>query len=229
MRILLHLCCGPCGITVIQRLAAQGHEVRGFFFNPNIHPLAEYLRRREGAAAVAARLGIPLIFADELPLGDQVWRDPWRERETPTPLPRSAAEGKAPRYPLPPAADPAPWLRAVAGREYARCLFFWRVRLRKTAEMAAALGCDAFSSSLLYSRYQNHEAIRELGEGLSAELGIPFVYEDFRLGWQEGIRLSKEWGVYRQQYCGCVFSEYERYARDFARLREGGGSPTARG
>ena len=214
MRILVHICCGPCGITVLQRLRAQGHEPAGLFFNPNIQPLAEYMRRREGAALVAARLDIPLIFADALPEAEQRWRDPW--------LPETGEPDRRPDAP-PPAVDPVPWLRAVAGREQERCLFCWRVRLRKTAELAAAGGFDGFTSSLLYSRYQKHESIRDLGFGIAESAGTAFVYEDFRSSWQEGISLSKDWGVYRQQYCGCLFSEYDRYRRDFDRLRGTGG------
>ena len=265
MRILVHICCGPCGITVLQRLRARGHELAGLFFNPNIQPLAEYMRRREGAALVAARLDIPLILADSLPEAEQRWRDPWLPetgeaeppvapsssvQDTDTPLtteifPDARVKGAAaplrgagwspastgltssprPSQPtgLPPAVDPIPWLRAVAGRERERCLFCWRVRLRKTAELAAAGSFDGFSSSLLYSRYQKHETIRNLGFDIAASNGPAFVYEDFRTFWQEGIARSKDWGIYRQQYCGCLFSEYDRYRRDFDRLRGAGG------
>lgn len=222
MRILLHICCGPCAITVLQSFINAGNDVTGFFFNPNIHPLAEYMRRREGAAQVAGRLGVPLIFADTLPEKDQVWSDAWlRENARASCVETGTADGSA-KYPPAPAADPVPWLRAVAGRETERCSFCWRVRLRKTAEMTAKLGFEAFSSSLLYSRYQNHQLLRETGELAAQEAGVVFAYQDFRPLWQEGIRISKEWGVYRQQYCGCVFSEYERYGRDFFRIRGAG-------
>ncbi len=216
MRILVHICCGPCGITVLQRLRDQGHELAGLFFNPNIQPLAEYMRRREGAAQAAERLGIPLLFADALPEDEQRWADPW--------LPKNEASEQAGAESLPRAADPVPWLRAVAGREQDRCLFCWRIRLRKTAELAAARGFAGFTSSLLYSRYQKHEIIHELGLSIAGESDLAFLYEDFRTSWQEGIRLSKEWGIYRQQYCGCLFSEYDRYRRDFARARGANGN-----
>ena len=223
MRVLVHICCGPCSITVLQGLAGAGHELRGFFFNPNIQPLAEYMRRREGAALVAERLNIPLLFADLLPQSDQIWSDPWlREKGRESSPPAIAAEASRSPALLPPAADPAPWLRAVAGRERERCGFCWRMRLRKTAETAKARGFEGFSASLLYSRHQDHEAIRATGESIAARTGLRFVYKDFRPTWQEGVRLSREWGIYRQQYCGCVFSEYDRYSRDFARLREEG-------
>lgn len=212
MRILVHICCGPCGITVLRRLRDQGHELAGLFFNPNIQPLAEYMRRREGAALVAERLGIPLLLADSLPEAEQRWSDPW--------LPEAGEQPGADA--LPSAIDPAPWLRAVAGRERERCLFCWRIRLQKTADIAAGRGFDAFTSSLLYSRYQKHETIRDLGRSIAAAGGPAFVYEDFRVFWQEGIRLSKEWEIFRQQYCGCLYSEYDRYRRDFFRLRDPG-------
>lgn len=211
MRILVHICCGPCGIMVLQRLQEQGHDLTGLFFNPNIHPLAEYMKRREGAVRTAERLGVPMILADSLPSREQQWGDAW--------LPDSGScEDHAPDE-LPPAADPVPWLRAVAGREKERCIFCWRMRLRKTATIAACRGFDGFTSSLLYSRYQKHEIFRELGVEIAGSLDLEFVYEDFRVFWQQGIVLSKEWGIYRQQYCGCLFSEYDRYHRDFSRMR----------
>lgn len=216
MRILVHICCGPCSITVLRALRAEGHELCGFFFNPNIHPLAEYMRRREGAGQASARLGVPMLYADSMPTGQQAWTDPWLEDAGP----RSSMHTytpTAPRYSPPPAADPRPWLQAVADREDGRCLFCWRSRLQKTAEIASIKGFDAFTSTLLYSRYQDHERIRSLGESIAEKTGVSFIYEDFRSGWQEGIRISKEWGVYRQQYCGCIFSEYDRYRRDLER------------
>lgn len=103
------------------------------------------------------------------------------------------------------------FLANVAAQPDQRCGYCYASRLRATAERAVAEGFDAFSASLLYSRYQRHEEIRELGEKIGRELGVAFHYQDFRPGWQEGIRLSKELGLYRQQYCGCIYSEKERY------------------
>lgn len=103
------------------------------------------------------------------------------------------------------------FLAAVAGRPAERCLYCYFSRLEAAARQAAEHGFDAFTSSLLYSRYQNHEQIRSAGERAAERHGVRFLYEDFRPGWQEGIRLSKELGLYRQQYCGCIYSEKERY------------------
>lgn len=104
------------------------------------------------------------------------------------------------------------FLAKVASEPDRRCLYCYASRLKVAAAAAVELGLPYFTSSLLYSRYQNHEAIREIGEQIAARHGISFYYDDFRRGWQEGIRVSKERGLYRQQYCGCIYSEKERYA-----------------
>jgi predicted adenine nucleotide alpha hydrolase (AANH) superfamily ATPase len=104
------------------------------------------------------------------------------------------------------------FLAGVAGKPDDRCLYCYASRLEKTAEAAAERGFDRFTSSLLYSRYQKHDIIRSLGERAGKKYGVPFHYDDYRRGWQEGIRLSKEMGMYRQQYCGCIYSEKDRYA-----------------
>ena len=103
------------------------------------------------------------------------------------------------------------FLANVAAAPEQRCSYCYASRLRATAQVAAQEGFDAFSATLLYSRYQRHDEIRELGEQIGGEYGVPFHYQDFRPGWQEGIRLSKELNLYRQQYCGCIYSEKDRY------------------
>ena len=103
------------------------------------------------------------------------------------------------------------FLANVAAAPDKRCSYCYASRLRATAAAAAEHGFEAFSASLLYSRYQRHDEIRELAEQAAQEHGVIFHYGDFRTGWQEGIRLAREMGLYRQQYCGCVYSEKERY------------------
>jgi predicted adenine nucleotide alpha hydrolase (AANH) superfamily ATPase len=103
------------------------------------------------------------------------------------------------------------FLAHVAANPDSRCSYCYSSRLRATAQAAAEGGFEAFTASLLYSRYQKHDEIRKLGEVIGSECGVAFYYDDFRTGWQEGIRLSKEQGLYRQQYCGCIYSEKERY------------------
>jgi predicted adenine nucleotide alpha hydrolase (AANH) superfamily ATPase len=77
------------------------------------------------------------------------------------------------------------------------------------------IGADAFSTTLLYSRYQNQKLIRSQAEKLAKQYGIPFYYQDFRKGWQQGIDMAKEMDLYRQPYCGCIYSEQERYDKKF--------------
>lgn len=173
MRILLHTCCGPCALFPLQQLQAAGHDVTGFFYNHNIHPYQEYVRRRDTAIQMAELKSIPLILRDDY--------------------------------------DVEGFLANVAAKPDKRCSYCYSSRLRATAQAAAEGGFDAFTASLLYSRYQKHDEIKELGEQFGNEFGVNFYYQDFRSGWQEGIRLSKELELYRQQYCGCVYSEKERY------------------
>lgn len=103
------------------------------------------------------------------------------------------------------------FLRQVASRPEDRCAYCLTDRLKHTAEQAKKENFDAFTSTLLYSRYQKHDLIKEIGETLSRQLGIPFYYQDFRSGWNEGVKISRELGMYRQPYCGCIYSEKERY------------------
>ena len=109
--------------------------------------------------------------------------------------------------------DMEDFLRAVAFRESERCRFCYFDRLRAAARMAKTSGFDAFSSTLLYSKYQKHELIQAIGESVGHEVGLPFFYNDFRNGWQEGVQESRKMGMYRQPYCGCIYSEKERYCR----------------
>jgi epoxyqueuosine reductase len=105
------------------------------------------------------------------------------------------------------------FLTNVAGTPENRCGYCYRSRLEVAAKSAAELGFEYYSSTLLYSRYQNHELMKELGDKLGERYGVKFHYDDFRRGWQEGIDLSKEMELYRQKYCGCIYSEKDRYMK----------------
>ncbi len=105
------------------------------------------------------------------------------------------------------------FLRVVAFREKDRCRFCYEIRLARSAEAARRGGYDGFTTTLLYSRFQRHELVREVGESLAKRHGVAFVYRDFRKGWKEGIAASKAWGMYRQPYCGCLYSEKERFMK----------------
>ncbi|MDR1588181.1 MAG: epoxyqueuosine reductase QueH, partial [Treponema sp.] len=106
-----------------------------------------------------------------------------------------------------------------------RCLFCYRLRLEKTAARAAELGCGAFSTTLLISPYQDHEAVRKTGEEIAKRYAIPFLYRDFRPLFRGGQEKARERGLYMQKYCGCVFSEEERYLKKKAVSRSAAGTP----
>ena len=105
------------------------------------------------------------------------------------------------------------FLRNAAFRETDRCTLCYYDRLRSTALIAKRGKFNYFSTTLLYSKFQKHSAIESVGNAVAKETGVPFYYEDFRCGWKEGIDISKARGMYRQQYCGCIYSEKERYYR----------------
>ena len=112
------------------------------------------------------------------------------------------------------------FLRNVSHQVKERCQYCYKVRLEATAREAKNKGFGVFSTTLLQSSHQNHALIKETGERIAREIGIPFYYEDFRRGWRKGVEVSKAMGLYRQQYCGCIYSEKER----FMKKGEGGGS-----
>lgn len=174
MKILLHICCGPCTIYPLRVLREGRDEVRGLFYNPNIHPFSEYRRRLEALDGYAAREGLDVIRDEAYPLEE--------------------------------------FLRQTAFREEERCSVCYRLRLSRAARIAEEGRFAAFTTTLLYSRFQKHDLIREIGESEARRYGVPFLYRDFREGWLEGIRVSKELGMYRQSYCGCIYSEKERFS-----------------
>ncbi len=173
MKVLLHVCCGPCTIYPLSVLREKGMEVTGHFFNPNIHPFKEFKQRLTTLKNYADNSKLPLILD--------------------------------PHYGL------TEFVRKVAFHEAERCQICYLMRLEKTVTLARELACDAFSTTLLYSKYQRHADLISLCEKLSIKHNIPFYYEDFRRGWQHGIDVSKELEMYRQPYCGCIYSEQERY------------------
>jgi len=103
------------------------------------------------------------------------------------------------------------FLIRVAGKGPGRCEQCYRIRLDAAAAETSRSGSSLFTTSLLYSKYQNHDLIRAVAEEMAREHRVELYYEDFRIGWREGIVESKAMGLYRQQYCGCVYSERDRY------------------
>jgi hypothetical protein len=105
------------------------------------------------------------------------------------------------------------FLVRVAGKGALRCEQCYRMRLDAAASAAKAKGFGLFTTTLLYSKYQKHQVVMGVARETAAEHGLEFYYEDFRQGWREGILESKAMGLYRQQYCGCIYSEKERYMK----------------
>ena len=173
LKIILHICCGPCTIYPLRILREMGHDLTGYYFNPNIHPYLEYKRRAETLCAYAGEKELPVIWAEDYGM--------------------------------------EAFFRMIVGQEDDRCRICYTLRLQETARVAKEGGFAGFTTTLLYSKFQKHDIIREVGERLGREVNIPFVYIDFRAGWQEGVRLSRELGMYRQPYCGCIYSEKDRY------------------
>jgi predicted adenine nucleotide alpha hydrolase (AANH) superfamily ATPase len=173
MKLLLHVCCGPCAIFPLSVIRQEECEVSGFFFNPNIHPFKEFKKRKEAARQMAGHFHLPMIWENTYGLVD--------------------------------------FLRKTVFHEHERCPICYDIRLAKTAEYARDNGFDAFSTTLLYSRYQNHQALIDIGQQMADAFGITFYYRDFREGWQEGIDISRSLDLYRQSYCGCIYSEQESF------------------
>ena len=99
----------------------------------------------------------------------------------------------------------------VADNIDGRCAYCYRVRMEETARYAAENGYDSFTTSLLISPYQNHEAIRATAQAMGEKYGVEFLYRDFRPLFQAGQEFARAHGFYMQKYCGCIFSEEDRY------------------
>ncbi len=100
----------------------------------------------------------------------------------------------------------------VVGNEDERCRYCFRMRLSRTAQVAHEQNFSAFTTTLLISPHQKHDLIREIGASVAGETGVEFLYADLRKRYSDSRHLTKPLDLYRQQYCGCVYSEWERYA-----------------
>ncbi|MCL7475298.1 MAG: epoxyqueuosine reductase QueH [Methanosarcinales archaeon] len=94
-----------------------------------------------------------------------------------------------------------------------RCQLCYTLRLEAAARQASDMGIPVYTSTLLISPYQKHEMIKDIGEGLASDYGVDFHYRDYRPGYKETYQLCRELELYRQPYCGCIFSEKDRYYR----------------
>lgn len=171
--ILLLACCAPDATVAIERLA-QEWEVTVFFYNPNIHPRAEYELRLAEMRKVAEAMQVPLMVG---PYEDELWFATVK-----------GLEGEPEK-----------------GR---RCHVCFRLRLEATARQATDMGIQVFTTTLTVSPHKDARTICALGQELAAHYGLEFLAANFRKqnGFKRSIELSKALGLYRQNYCGCVFS-----------------------
>lgn len=180
-KLLLHSCCAPCSSYVLEYLSDYFY-ITVLYYNPNIYPEDEYYHR----AAEQKRF----------------------IREFPTKYAVSFVEGNF---------EPERFYETVKGYENIReggerCFRCYELRLREAAEYAKKLNCDYFTTTLSISPMKNAAKLNEIGGRLAEEYGIPYLYSDFkkRDGYKRSTVISEEYGMYRQDYCGCVFSKRER-------------------
>ena len=176
-RLLLHSCCAPCSSYVLEYLSRY-FSITVYYYNPNIYPVQEYARRVEEQERLASRM----TFAN----------------------PVRVIAG---------AYDPEDFYQVVRGLEREpeggeRCGKCFELRLREAAKVAAAGHYDYFTTTLSISPLKNAPLLNEIGERLAGEFGVAYLPSDFkkRGGYQRSIELSKQYELYRQDYCGCVFS-----------------------
>lgn len=176
-KLLLHSCCAPCSSYCLEYLSNY-FDIGVFYYNPNITDAAEYARR----------LSEQRRLCDEMPFANCV----------------KVTDGGY---------GPQEFFSAARGLENepeggARCLKCFELRLERTAKLAKELNCDYFATTLTLSPLKNAPAINEIGERLGQKYGVSYLCSDFkkREGYKRSIELSRIYGLYRQNYCGCVFS-----------------------
>lgn len=182
--LLLHTCCAPCSSAVIERLA-KDFKITVFYYNPNIEPYEEYLKRKEEQKKFLK------VFPSPNPLN---FLDCDYENEEFRKLALGLEKEK----------EGGP-----------RCFRCYRLRLLKTAQKAKELGFDYFTTSLSISPYKNAQKLNEIGLELEQICGVSYLVSDFKKndGYKKSILFSKEYNLYRQDYCGCVYSKKERDER----------------
>ncbi|MDE6836898.1 MAG: epoxyqueuosine reductase QueH [Acutalibacter sp.] len=179
--LLLHVCCAPCSSAVLEQLCPH-FDVSILYYNPNISPQSEYEKR----------LTELLRLTEEMPLPRK---------------PRLVSCGY----------NPEAFAQAVQGLEGepeggARCLACYRLRLEEAARAAKDLGLDYFTTTLSISPLKNAQALNQIGEELGARYGVKHLPADFKKkeGYKRSIELSRAYGLYRQDYCGCSYSRAQR-------------------
>ena len=182
-KVLMHCCCAPCFITIQEDISQNGMLINGrrekvemtaFWYNPNIHPKAEYDRRLDS-----------FIKFCEMKEQDKVILDEYDLQGFTRDVVEQVGEGK--KWDI-------------------RCKYCYYRRLEAAFKYAAENGYDIVSTTLTRSPFQNHDAINFVAEILSKKYGVDYVYSDYRNTYYEGQKKAREYGLYMQKYCGCVFS-----------------------
>lgn len=178
-KLLLHSCCGPCSTAVIERLLADtDFDITIYYYNPCIAPEDEYFHRKAEQIRVIKSVNSPRVKFLDCDYNPREYLDAVRGFE-------GEPEGGA------------------------RCTRCFALRLKKTAEMAKAGGFDVFGTTLTVSPHKNAKVINSLGAQIAGDAGVSFLEADFKKkdGFKRSIVLSKQLGLYRQDYCGCIFSK----------------------
>lgn len=183
-KLLLHSCCGPCSTSVIERLTGK-YDITVFFYNPNVTEKEEYAKRR------FAQIKFIEEYNQQVNDNDKV----------------ALIEGEY---------IPEEFFSMVKGLEKEpeggkRCTECFKLRLEKTAIEAKLNGFEVFGTTLTVSPHKNYPLISKIGKELALSYGLSFLDMDFKkkAGFQRSVELSKQYGLYRQNYCGCCFSKWE--------------------
>ena len=176
-KLLLHSCCGPCSSYVITYLKDY-FDITILYYNPNIEPKEEYEKRKNVQLKLIKELNIKSLNFLDSDYENNIYQEKVKGYE------RDKEGGR-------------------------RCHICYELRLRKCAKLASELGYDYFGTTLTVSPYKNAQVLNAIGESLAKEYNVKWLYSDFKKkdGYKKSILLSKEYDLYRQDYCGCLFSK----------------------
>lgn len=179
--LLLHSCCAPCSSYCLEYLS-EYFKITVFYYNPNIYPEEEYGKRVEEQRRFIERLPVkhPISFVEGA-----------YEKERFYQMAKGLEDVKE-------------------GGE--RCFLCYELRLRESAKLAKQMGMDYFTTTLSISPLKNAEKLNEIGECIAKEYDVSYLSSDFKKknGYQRSVELSEQYGMYRQNYCGCIFSKKQR-------------------
>ena len=201
MKLLLHACCGPCSLEPLRMLREEGHDITIIFSNSNITPATEYAQRLDTLRSWAKTEGIPIIE-------DAYDPESWK-----------TSSGRIGQAALDAAGGNVERLATEPELREARCRACYRLRFERTAQQAREQGFDAIGTTLSVSPYQFTDSIREELERAAAAAGLTALFKDYRPLYDEATRRSRNLGMYRQNYCGCHFSDSEAAAERELRKR----------